>query len=282
MTQKGKVNLETVRLFAENNVISHKDATLYHSGEKGTDFFDIDRLVGERSNQRSVLELVIEGVNELEDSGLQYDKIAVVHKDSGPVGLVIYASELSRRLDKELTIVKRWDKFRFDELKTKGSKIEKDDRVLVLDDVITTGSTQRRVIDAITHHNGRVSGLLSIFTRDQEVEKELKEEYEINHTNSLFTHEDFEYLGLTLPNSAESYFDSDFAEKYTELIGEDRSRKRDIDEKLDSIIEEQLESSGKNLEEEEAREGLKNLYLNISMFIHQKDLYQNPSNEVKR
>jgi orotate phosphoribosyltransferase len=268
-----------VELFVDHNVVSHKETTLYRSGLTGSDFFDIDRILGKPEPQQLLIDRIIHHVDDLVDRGLEFDTLAFIHKDIGPIGLVAYSSQISERLDKNIVIVKRWKNLRKDSLKIKGHNPSESESILLLDDVITTGSTQKMAINAIENNGGQVSGLLSIFTRDIERLNDIERRFEIEYINTLFTHKDLINIGLAFPEKYEEYTEEDFVENYPDMEGMNiEEERKEIGDLLDNKISGLLEKHGKTVDSEN-KQALKNLYFNVSTHIHQDDLYTSKKEE---
>ncbi|MFC6723441.1 hypothetical protein ACFQE1_03350 [Halobium palmae] len=268
-----EIDERLIELFVENRVISHKETTLYRSGITGSDFFDIDRILGKPEPQKLLINRIEHHIQKFVDDGLEYDTIALIHKDIGPIGLVAYASQISEHLDKNVVIVKNWKNLRSNKLKLKGYDVSKSESILLIDDVVTTGSTQKNAIDAINSNNGTVSGFLSVFTRDPDRVGDLKSIYDLDFVKSLFTHHDLISLGLAFPEEFEMYMERNFIDDYPDINKMGGGDGKDqIDRALEDKVTELLENNDKSMTPEN-KQVLKNLYFNILTHVYQEDLY---------
>lgn len=272
MTDEEGLRERLVKSYVENDVITTKNFTLFRSGETGTDYFDIDSIVETPEGGNTLLDGVEARIGELEDGGLEYDKIAFLHKDSGPVGLLIYAWTLCQRLDAELVVLKLWKKLRFDDLKIKGNDIEDGDSVLLVDDVANTGTTQQRAIDLVRTNGGNVTGVVCVYEREDGVLNRLGEENEIEFVGSIDTNHTIRNLGLSLAEDPQEYLDEDFLTEFVEVFPGKTPDKDAIEREIDAAISELLDRHDVTASEE-VRRGFRNLYFNGYVFENREEVY---------
>ncbi len=259
-------------------VLVHRNFCLYHAGERGDDYFDIDRMTCSRSTQMQLVKRLITEIRSLENKGLQYDRVAFIAKDAGPVGLIVLSSSLSQRLHRDVVVIRPWQKIRFDHIGIKGcvhrkgeAVLREGDRILLLDDVITTGNTQRRAIEIAERFNARITGIVCVFARQEEAVGRLKEETSVEHISSIWTHHELSALGF-IPTPPQQLTDAHLAyrlarEAYPE------SEATEVGEALDKEVEEivtRLLEERSIQAELPVREGLKNMYLNGMMSLLQR------------
>ena len=259
--------------FVEHGVLSHDQITLMHSGERGTDYFDLDNMSGSPEKQRLVIEGVLRMIESLESRGMEFDKLVFLHKDSGPIGMPVFASELSQRLEREFVLLKMWSKLRFEELRVKGAGINDGDSVLILDDVITSGNTQKRAIEFVRNQGGDVSGIACMLER---IEGRLREVGENNgediKTETLFTLKDLEYAGLGLIRDENSYLSEDFIEEFDERYGMNEKKLENVDE-IEEIVCRILNYHDVQADERAMRV-LENLYFNVYLNLNPDEIYR--------
>jgi len=263
-------------------VIVHKNFCLFHAGEKGSDFFDLDRLIGKPLEQKNLLKSIKNKIEDLEKKGMRYNKIAFVDKESGPVGAIVLASALSQELGKEIIILRPWKKLKFDHLKVKGriedvndKTIKPNDLILLIDDVITTGDVQKRAIEIIERFKAKVTGLISVFVRKNEVIEDLKKEKKINYIESIWTYDTLSSLGFILAQS-DTLLSKNFVREFVnQSISEEKVPyvEKEIDNQLEEIISDILEK--KHISADQAiKQGLKNLYFNTALYRNQEKVLE--------
>lgn len=295
------MNEELLRAIATTPVMSHKNFALYHAGETGNDFFDTDYFLSDEEVRSSLVNELVELVEDEYDVS-SYDKIAFLDKDYGPVGTIIYASEIADEFSMDMVVIRVKDhlELRFDDLKVKGD-LDEDDSVLIVDDVINTGGTQRRAMEIVEELGGIPEGVLCVFARNPQVLENMQEWDigEVRNATSLFTHDSLVHLGLSLAEEPEDYFEVDFAERFVDILVEDveqelanleegelkneervrqkletvhekaEALQRDMEETVDELLDE-----GKISEDDEGfRKLVENLYFNSVAFVNQEEIY---------
>lgn len=272
------MNEELLRAIATTPVMSHKNFALYHAGETGNDFFDTDFFLSDADVRSSLVDELVALIEEEFDVS-SYDKIAFLDKDYGPVGTIIYASEIADEFGMDMVVIRVKDhlELRFDDLKVKGN-LDDGDSVLIVDDVINTGGTQRRAMEIVEDLGGIPKGVLCVFARDTEVLEEMTDEWDVGDVataESLFTHDSLEHLGLSLAEEPEDYFQEDFASEFVDLLMEGEEAeitKEEIQHQLDESLNKLFEGS-KMPDNEGARKALRNAYFNTSLFLAKERIY---------
>lgn len=270
MIEDKELRRELLRGFVSQSVLTHENITFFHSGEKGTDFFDLDNHSGYPAFQRDLLKGLNERIESLQDDGLSFDKLAFLDKDSGPAGMLPFAVQLSQELDKQFSIVKTWEKIRIDKLRVKGSPVTDGESILLIDDVLTTGSTQEKAIDYLENQGGDVEGLLVVLARYEHRLQNLTSNKDIPYEDFLFTHDMLKFGGLSLSEDAESYLSEGYIEEFEELYGIDENQLPDT-EGIDEILEKLMEEHDMSMDDETFR-AFKNLYFNAYLMVNQEEL----------
>jgi hypoxanthine phosphoribosyltransferase len=166
-----------------------------------------------------------------------------------------------------------WSKLRFEELRVKGAGINDGDSVLILDDVITSGNTQKRAIEFVRNQGGDVSGIACMLER---IEGRLREVGENNgediKTETLFTLKDLEYAGLGLIRDENSYLSEDFIEEFDERYGMNEKKLENVDE-IEEIVCRILNYHDVQADERAMRV-LENLYFNVYLNLNPDEIYR--------
>lgn len=105
------------------------------------------------------------GLNAIRTAGWEVDAVGGMTLGADPIAYAIsYTSSLHPPLIRAFTVRK--------ETKTHGTSrliegpLQKGDRVVVVEDVITTGASALRAIDAVTNAGGRIQGVLALVDRE--------------------------------------------------------------------------------------------------------------------
>ena len=150
--------LELLKDFFKNKVIEIKDVTL-KSGIKSPYYCDFRKVM----NYPKMFDTVINSLIKIIDSSqLQYDIVSGV-----PLGAVPFGSVIANRFGCKQIMVR-------DKQKSYGNNnviegvIESSNRVLVIEDVITTGNSCLEVIKKIQNNGGIVTDVVCIYNRCEE------------------------------------------------------------------------------------------------------------------
>lgn len=254
-------------------VLIHKNFCLFHAGERGDDYFDIDRFTCNPSIQKDLIDRFKEKIDALEGEGMRYDKIAFIDKEMGPTGAIVLASALSQILKKEIIILRLQKNLRFDHVKVKGwiktrgeYPLKPNELILLIDDVITTGTTQKKAIELVKRFGANITGIVCAFVRRTEAIDNMREEKKIDFIDTIFTYDELVHLGYLLPNSQMLLLENFAHELANEVLPENIAKDVGdaLDKNLDEIISKMLEERNITVKDD-AKRGLKNLYLSSVM-----------------
>lgn len=258
-------------------VLIHKNFCLFHAGERGDDYFDIDRLTCNPSIQKNLIDRFKEKIDALEGEGMRYDKIAFIDKEMGPTGAIVLASALSQILEKEIIILRLQKNLRFDHVKVKGwiktrgeYPLKPNESVLLIDDVITTGTTQKKAIELVERFGAEVTGIVCAFVRRNEAIDNIRGEKKVDFIDTIWTYDELVYLGYMLPNP-QMLLSENFAHKLAgEVLPENVAGDVGdaLDRDIDEIISKMLEERNVTVKDD-VKQGLKNLYLSSVMYAIQ-------------
>lgn len=279
MSRFTEANKTTLKAFRRLPVLVHKNFTLFHAGGKGEDFFDIDRLTCNLKFQKNLITEIVEVVKKFEKQGIQYNKIAFIDKKSGPVGMIVLASSISQELNKEIIILRLWKRLHFNHLKIKGSieyrydfPLKKDDKILLIDDVITTTRTQKRAIKLIKDLGGKVTGVICYFSRNEDAEKLLTQENSERKFYTVFSYKELSSLGL-IKSQLKDLENFDFLDILRNLM--DIGKLENIDvirNQIDDYLLDFLKKYDIQIKEESKIIILRNLFINTLMHFNQLDI----------
>lgn len=278
---KAKKNLlQALRTYP---VLVHKNFCLFHAGEKGGDYFDIDRLTCHPSIQKDLVKEFVGKIRSMEKRGMQYNKIAFIDKEMGPFGVIILASTFSKELDKNIVILRLRKTLRFDHVKVKGwiehrneYPLTQGDSVLLIDDVITTGGTQKEAIELVEGFNAKVTGIVCAFARSDEVVENIKEEKGVDFIETIWSYAELVAQGYVLSNPRYLLSQNLAYILANEVFPRKEARKvgKALDEELEAIVSKMLEEH-RITADHTVKQGLKNLYLNMVMSSIQSSKREN-------
>lgn len=250
-------------------IITYKNYSLFHSGKKGDDYFDIDRLISHLEEQTALIKNITLIIQGWQKDGLDFNKIVFIEKSSGPIGMLPIASSLSQNLGVDFVTVRLKQNLRLLHTQVKGWIEQKNqyplypgDKVLLIDDVITTGHTQLDAIKLIGKFKAEVVGIATVLIRDEISVDKIKDVTGIKFIRATFTHDELATLGYVLPSSKE-LFTEDYIEKISKKIFKEDENlaieyanklNKDLDKEIDLIFgevgfepNEQIRKSFKNL-----------------------------------
>ena len=148
------MNKEIIRnILIENDVII-KGHFLLRSGKHSGTYFEKYRLIEKPNILSNLVKLIIENFD-----------IPEIDKVVGPVtGGAIIAFEFARQLNLKFTIAeKEEDGF----IIKRGEGIKKNDRVIITEDVVTTGNSVKKVMKEVVKHGGIIKGVYSLIDRGE-------------------------------------------------------------------------------------------------------------------
>lgn len=263
MTENDGLDRRLADGLAKTDAIAPKNFVVLHSAGQGTDFFDLDNVISDHHYSGVVVQNIIDDINSMD---LEFDKLAFLDKDYGPTGLISAATEISRAIEKDFTVIKLWDTLRFDELKVKGAQIEEGESILLLDDVITSGGTQDRAQQIIEKEGGDIKAIYAVLVRDPESVMEIEEDG--IPCNSMTTLEELEKAGLTRPDSIEDIFESDIIKEYFDTL---EATKKDDEERVRESLSQNVRFLLNELDvdaDQQTKEDLEKLYFRTMTYLN--------------
>lgn len=163
--------------FHKNKIVELKETEL-SSGKKSPYYMDMRVLLAFPHLISDVVERLAEHITE---SGIAFDKFASV-----PVGAVPFASMLAARMGKPSVLVR-------DQPKQHGTKkliegrLGIDDRVILVEDVITTGASVIKTIQKLKNRGAEVVAVWALLNREEGGLENIEYEYKDIPVYSLFT-----------------------------------------------------------------------------------------------
>lgn len=228
-------------IFAANRVITEENFTLFRSGGKGADYVDIDTILSDVSGRKNFLDNITDVIkNDIQLN--QHDIIAFLDKADGPVGLLPYATAIADEINIPVIIVRLNPRIRHKSVKIKGIRPEiglEGKSVLLLDDVVTTGSTQKNAIDLIEQRDANVQSLLSVYSRDSHTLSDIKKKKNLSYSETMLTFEDCLELGLVLSDDPDDYNFDGFVDRIKKLY--------DLTDQEAAVFERELEEDSKQV-----------------------------------
>lgn len=271
-------------------IVIGKNISLYHAGGKGSDFFDVDRLTCNPESQKALSEEIKTKVRRLKQKGMHFDKMAFIDKESGPVGMILLASTLSQVFKKKVIILRPWGKLKLNHIKVKGwignidaNPIKPNDSILLIDDVITTGTIQKDAIEIVERYEGKVTGLVCVFARDTQVVEDVKREKKIEYFETIWNYDELVYRGLIMAQP-DRLLEEDLVKEFANRVlpkEKVSQAERDISAKLEKMISTFLEEENISVDEP-IKLGLKNLLFNSVLYSHRERLVNSLKKKYER
>jgi orotate phosphoribosyltransferase len=152
---------ELVELLAHRSV---KRGRFTLASGKTSDFYIDARITSMSPEGLSLIGPI--GLHAIRATGLEIDAVGGLTLGADPVAYAIsYASSLQPPLLRAFTVRK--------ETKTHGTgnliegPFKQDDRVVIIEDVITTGASALQAIDAVTNAGGQIQAVLALVDREE-------------------------------------------------------------------------------------------------------------------
>jgi orotate phosphoribosyltransferase len=259
------------------NPVDSKNAVIFVAGNIGFDFFDVTKLALSPVTSGKVCEIYKNMLREIEDSGIEYDKLAFIDKI---YGTLVFASQLSIHTQKEAVIIKTRVpcdcKLCTSQLRIKGSNkpqdfpVSQNERVVIVSDVLTTGGTIQKAIDIIQQHQGKVVATLVVVDRQMIVEnnqtaKEWLEEKNIDlKVFSLTTRDRLLSWGFSEP-TLEDLQNKEFMELIKDSMDQSDRSTYELEKNISRAYVDGLISSRKDKNLEEDRRLLENMAIALVM-----------------
>jgi orotate phosphoribosyltransferase len=166
--------------FHKNKIVELKETQL-SSGKKSPYYMDMRGLLAFPELMTDITERLVDRIMEM---GVAFDKFASV-----PVGAVPFASQLSARMGRASVLVR-------DQPKQHGTKkliegrLGIDDRVILVEDVITTGASVIKTIQKLRNRGAEVVAVWALLNREEGGLENIAYEYKDIPVYSLFTTSD--------------------------------------------------------------------------------------------
>jgi orotate phosphoribosyltransferase len=154
-----------IRAFFDENAILFGRFVLT-SGKESDYYINVKRLTTNPKTLRMIAEIMAKLAEKIE-----FDKVA------GPeLGAVPIATALSLETGKPLVIVRKKPKGHGTGSQIEG-EIRKGDRVLLVEDVTTTGGSVLRAAEVIEREGGEIAGILVVVDREEGAEESIGKKY---------------------------------------------------------------------------------------------------------
>lgn len=240
-------------------------------------YFDMDVLTCNPSTQKVLLDLFEDRINNLINKGVTFNKIAFMVKNQVPIGAIVLAFPISQIFGKEIVFIRPWIKLPHLKVVAPAkheneSTLCSNDGVLLIDDVIATGSTQVKAIELVEGFGAKVKGIVCAFVVKEGVDK-IKNAKGIEYIENIRTYDELVAFGFINPNTYQllsqdleqdlvkevlpRYLDESEAAAAMDAL-------ENLSEALDDMIAKTLNEHGVEADEN-MRRGLKNLYLSNLM-----------------
>jgi len=135
--------------------VKHGDFVL-SSGKRSSIYIDIKQAV----TKAEILDLIAEKMEKLVRE-LEFDKIACIELGGVPIAVA-----LSLKTKKDLVIFRK-ERKDYGVEEDKIGEINEGERFLIVEDVITTGRSVRRVVERIERGGGVVAGIVAVVDRQE-------------------------------------------------------------------------------------------------------------------
>lgn len=134
------------------------------SGAPSNVFFDIDAYMSDPRKIIELTDLISLKIEELIIAGNDFDKIAFIEKVDGTVGLITLFSSIINKINKPSIIIRPKKKLIKNAIK--GS-ISKGERILIINDVATSGKTIFDAAEIVWAHGGKTPYAFVVLDRLQ-------------------------------------------------------------------------------------------------------------------
>ncbi|AAL81158.1 orotate phosphoribosyltransferase [Pyrococcus furiosus DSM 3638] len=177
---------ELIRMILEEECIKFGHFILT-SGKESSYYIDIKKLITNPKALRLIARLIKE---KAEEEGIQFDKVA------GPeLGAVPIATALALETDRPLLIVRKKKKEHGTGRQIEG-EVKEGDRVLLVEDVTTTGGSVLRAAKILKEAGAEITGIFVVVDREEGA-KEAIEKEGFKLYPLVLVHELFEAAGVS-------------------------------------------------------------------------------------
>jgi orotate phosphoribosyltransferase len=282
-----KTKKKNYEVLVKRPAIMNKNEFVYTAGYTGYDFFDLSKLTLSPKTSGDVVGMYVDSLEKVKREGLEFNKLAFIERTIGPMTI---ASQLSSKGNLEIVVIRTKVpcscKLCETKLRIKSSvepPLFKDDRVVIVTDVVTTGGTVLDAINIIKKAGAKVVAVIAILDRQTNVKgKTGKERIEEEGAKlfSYYTRDELLTLGFAMP-SEEDLRQKDFLldlSKAIYLSEEETGLGKSL---FDSLAEEILKNKkGAEINEENKRY-IRNMLTSIAVSTRVSVLQSTELMEVK-
>ncbi len=153
-----------IEAFIEREAVMFGEFTLT-SGKRSNYYINVKKLITEPDVLGLIGELILETARSL---GIEFDRVA------GPeLGAVPIATAVSLASGKPLVIVRKKPKGHGTRSRIEGT-INRGDRILLVEDVTTTGGSVLKAADAVEGEGGEIAAICAVVDREEGAEENIK------------------------------------------------------------------------------------------------------------
>lgn len=155
-------------------------------------FYDIDQYYLDKSKTDNLIDKLIDAIKIVRDFGFEFNKVALLDKSDGTVGLISLFSSIQKRIELPIIIVRIGKDLIKNSIK---GKISKGDKVLILNDIATSGNTIINAAIKVNAFGANVTCALVVNDRLQGATENLsKENIQLFSFTSCVSNQSYENL----------------------------------------------------------------------------------------
>lgn len=148
------------------------------SGGRSNFYIDIDYILSDVLNVKRIMNEFVLKIQELQNMGIHFDRLAFIEKDSGPVGALTLKDLLIVQTGIPALIVRV--QRRIWSAAIKGyPPLQRGEKVLIISDIATSGAAIRKAAQIIWNFQAKAPHALVFFDREQGAENNLRN-FDIN------------------------------------------------------------------------------------------------------